>query len=222
MQISKTHSRADAAYDALTQAIYDGVFAPGAFIRIDQLAQTLQISITPTREAMARATAQRLLVHDQNRGFMVAPTLSPAEYSSLFSTRSLLEGEAARQLQRPREVAASLQADVERMRESTAGPAEEQTMAFSRADRAFHRELVRGAANPFLLIAWESLHFHLHVARLYPPQRVADAVPGIEEHQAIVDALAAGDVRAARAQLLDHVKAAEHRLRGLLAAASAS
>jgi len=215
MRIIQAPSRADAAYDALTQAIYDGTFAPGEFIRIDQLAKLLGVSITPTREALSRAAAQRLLVHDQNRGFLVAPTLSPAEYRDLFATRRLLEAEAIRAVRDPRALARELEPHVAAMR--ALGPSAEALVPYSRADRAFHHALVGGSANAFLTIAWESLHFHLHVSRLYASRGALDAAQAVAEHQAIVDALAAEDREAAHAQLLAHVRGAEERLRPLVA-----
>lgn len=214
MRIIQAPSRADAAYDALTQAIYDGTFAPGAFIRIEQLARTLGISITPTREALARAAARRLLVHDANRGFIVAPKLTAAEYRDLFATRLLLEEEAVRQVRDPRELAHELETHVADMR--TLGPSAEALVSYAQADRAFHRALVGGSGNAFLPIAWESLHFHLHVSRLYASGGAVDAAQAVAEHQAIVDALAAEDRDAAHARLLAHVRGAEQRLRSLV------
>lgn len=213
----ETPSLAGAAYDELKRGIYDGTFAPGSSIRISQFAANLEISITPVREAMARAAAERLLVLDPNHGFTVARTLSADEYDWLFDARLLLEEEGIRSLADPGRAAQELQTFVDLMNRYTGGTSFDEVFKFERADQAFHRTLV-GTGNPFLLIAYDSLHFHLHVSRLYGDGGITDAAFTREEHQAIVDALALGHLSEAHAALVTHVRGSEERLRPLLPA----
>ena len=211
----ETPSLAGAAYDALRRGIYDGTYAPGSFIRISQFAASLEISITPVREAMARAAAERLLVLDPNHGFTVARKLSADEYDWLFAVRLLLEEEGVASLEDAPAVAEALQPFADQMSSYTGGTSMDEFFEFEAADQAFHRTLV-GTGNPFLLIAYDSLHFHLHVSRLYGAGGILDAPLALGEHQAIIDALTRGDVAEARAALVAHVRGSEQRLRLLL------
>ena len=53
--------------------IFDGTYAAGEYMRLDQLAAELGISVTPVREALFNLRAEGLLVQQPRRGFMVLP-----------------------------------------------------------------------------------------------------------------------------------------------------
>jgi DNA-binding GntR family transcriptional regulator len=68
------------------------------------------------------------------------------------------------------------------------------------------------SGNRFLIEAWDNLHFHLHVGRLYAGTGVFDFREGLKEHRAIVDALAAGSKEEPIRLLKEHIKHAQSRL----------
>jgi hypothetical protein len=84
-------SLVDLAYESLLEAIFDRQIEPGARLGIDVLADQLDMSITPVREALNRLTTQGLVTQAANRGFAVAPTLSTTEFHSLFAARRVIE-----------------------------------------------------------------------------------------------------------------------------------
>src|SRR3954454_8988254 len=51
--------------------IFDGTYAAGQYIRMDQLAGELGVSVTPVREALFVLSAERLLSQQPRRGFVV-------------------------------------------------------------------------------------------------------------------------------------------------------
>jgi DNA-binding GntR family transcriptional regulator len=53
--------------------IFDGTYAAGQYIRLDQLAAELGISVTPVREALFELKAEGLLAQQPRRGFVVLP-----------------------------------------------------------------------------------------------------------------------------------------------------
>ena len=53
--------------------IFDGTYAAGEYVRLDQLAVELGVSVTPVREALFQLRAEGLLVQQPRRGFMVLP-----------------------------------------------------------------------------------------------------------------------------------------------------
>jgi DNA-binding GntR family transcriptional regulator len=87
---------------------------------------------------------------------------------------------------------------------------------FNRADREFHHALVRTSGNAFLVRAWEDLHFHLHIGRLYTGVGIIDYGDALGEHAAILDALRTGDKGRIVDRVSQHIKRAESRLSKLL------
>ena len=53
--------------------IFDGTYAAGEYVRLDQLAAELGISVTPVREALFQLRAEGLLDQKLHRGFVVLP-----------------------------------------------------------------------------------------------------------------------------------------------------
>ena len=51
--------------------IFDGTYAAGEYVRLDQLAADLGISVTPVREALFELKAEGLLAQQPRRGFVV-------------------------------------------------------------------------------------------------------------------------------------------------------
>jgi len=223
-------SYVDVAEATLTEAIFDRKVEPGARLSIDGTARMLEMSITPIREAMTRLATQGLLIQDVNRGFSVAPLLTAIEFSSLFTTRRILEsavldedsadfGISTRLRNRDLVSQGQIQAIRkvgERMRGIEHGSRYRQFSNFSRLDSEFHREVMKLSGNGFLVNAWCGMNFHMHVSRLYSGQGVIDYSDALREHEAIVKAIEARDAKRLSSAVKRHVLAAEKRLVQLL------
>lgn len=57
----------------IRQRIFDGTYPAGNYIRLEQLAAELGISVTPVREALFGLRAEGLLTQQPRRGFVVLP-----------------------------------------------------------------------------------------------------------------------------------------------------
>lgn len=80
----------DSVVETLRERIVSGQIAPGVRISQQQLAEELQVSRTPLREAMQRLQTEGLLVGEANRGMAVAPVeLSGVE--DAYALRLLVE-----------------------------------------------------------------------------------------------------------------------------------
>lgn len=207
-------SLADLAYGTIAEAIYEHRLAPGERLTIDDLCRQLDMSATPVREALSRAAALDLVRQDNNHGFTVAPQLSPTEAGQLFSVRRALELEAVAELgavpsgDRLTEIAGT-------MATSEHGPRFRDISRFSRLDQAFHRELVQASGNRFLLRAWDGLHFHLRVHRVYAREGIVDFSEASAEHAAIAAAATAGDLGRLAGELSRHIDSAAARIMAL-------
>lgn len=209
-------SLAQEAYESILEAIVDRRLLPGTRLLIRSLAEDLEMSTTPVREALGRAAGQRLVLHVTNRGCTVAPLLDHAGYDHLFDVRRLLEEHAVRAAVPARESVRRLQELSRDMEDMDHGDHFRAFHDFNQADREFHLTLVGLAANPFLEQAWTELHFHLHLGRLYTGAGIIDYSDALREHAAISRSLSDGDLITAAALAVDHIRSAQRRLRRLL------
>lgn len=81
---------ADEVVDAIRMAIVTGEFEAGMRLIEDDLANQLQVSRGPVREALARLEQEGLIVNERHRGSTVAK-LSAGEVNELYSLRTVLE-----------------------------------------------------------------------------------------------------------------------------------
>lgn len=84
------------AYLRLRHALMIGALAPGISLTIQDLANLLEVSATPIREALRQLGSENALVSLKNRRIQV-PDMTPARLESLISLRCNLEVYAAGQ-----------------------------------------------------------------------------------------------------------------------------
>jgi len=191
------------AYRRLLDEIRTGALLPGARLRETDLAARLGISRTPVREAIRLLETDGLVIHLPRQGATLR-RLDPPEVIELYEMRAVLEGTAARLAARAVTAVelAELQALNAGLATAAAGPAAQDI------NRQFHRALLDGARNRFLVKTMNALHKTLLIlgpTTLTDPARNADAVT---EHAAVLDALTAGDGARAQALMQAHVMAA--------------
>jgi len=212
-------SLVDIVYKVLLEAIIKQEFAPGAPISIDSLAKQLHMSNTPVREALMRAHGERLVRQKTNHGFVVSDLLTPQELHHLFDTRHILEIHAltvADISQDYTDELNELDTLVQRMLYASDGAVYDDYKDYLLLDHEFHRILVGLAGNTFLLKAWEDLHVHLHLSRLYSGVGLFDRNDSAVEHQAIILALRKHDKGQAVDLLSQHIRRVGTRVEGLL------
>ena len=209
-------SLTDIAYNTLLEAIINQDFPPGAPVSIDNLARQLNMSNTPVREALMRAHGEGLVTQKTNRGFVVADILKAEEMAQLFEVRHLLEIHALSIGDATPVVIENVTDLVEHMKSTGNGMVYGDYRDFLALDHQFHRLLVELSENSFLLDAWEDLHVHLHLSRLYTGIGLFDREDSTAEHGAILDALQQGDKQAAVQHLSNHIKRVGERMQYFL------
>ena len=210
-------SLVDIAYNALIEAIINQEFAPGAQVSIDSLARQLEMSNTPVREALMRANGEGLVAQKTNHGFVVADILTSQQLHQLFDVRHTLELHALSGVVASRRDIETLQLLLEQMSKSKDGAVYSDFKDYLQLDHQFHRVLVGLSGNQFLLKAWEDLHVHLHLSRLYTGIGLFDRDDSVVEHQAIVDALQQNDNLQVLSLISQHVKRVGKRMEAFLA-----
>jgi DNA-binding GntR family transcriptional regulator len=209
-------SLTDRTYEAILDAISGGELAAGARINQDELAAKLNVSRQPIVQALALLKVQGFVRETGRRGVVVAP-LDADFISHLYELRSALDGAACR--------GAALRGSAEAklwgpalIAEGRAAFASGSVKRMVDADMRFHRLLYDLCGNP-MIAETASLHWH-HIRRLiggylqhYPMRDVWD------EHQAILDAVIAGDPDRAEAAARHHADHASMKFAGLVRAA---
>jgi DNA-binding GntR family transcriptional regulator len=182
-------SKSELAYDWLHEQIVAGDLAPGARLVLSQVAEKLDVSVVPVREAVRRLEAEGLVTFEKNVGATVAG-IDPTEYLYTMQTLSLVEG-AATALSAPSVTAEDLAAAREvniRMREFLAqDPLHFDPVAFTALNRDFHSVLFEHCPNPHILDlvhrGWNRLKALRGSTFSYVPERAAESV---EEHEELL------------------------------------
>lgn len=80
---------------ALRMGILEGILAPGARLRQEELAEAFGISRIPVREALRALEYEGLVTSEPHRGFTVT-AIDGDDVDEIYELRALLEGEAVR------------------------------------------------------------------------------------------------------------------------------
>jgi DNA-binding GntR family transcriptional regulator len=193
----------DVVYAWVRGRIIDGTLPPGSRIRERELAQELNVSRIPIREAFPRLEAEGYIYSLHRRGVIVAP-MSVREISELFDVRSSLEVLAARLAATECARGASpdrLHASLARAETAVAAEDGQET---AEATGQFHEEIDLLSGNELLQRLMVPVHgrterlFHLVTQR---DDRVVHA-----EHREICSAIVNGEVERAGALSLAHVE----------------
>jgi len=185
---------------ALRQDIAAGRLRPGAELMQQPLAERFQVSRIPIRDALALLAADGIVVAVPNRGARVL-SLSVAEIEECYALRVLLECDCLA-VAMARRTDAHVQA-VRRVLERSNLDA--RTDGWSEGDWAFHAALYRPAERPqqMEMIGWLRRRCRVHLAVYQHLTQGTDQ--WLQDHAAIADAYAAGDVDQAVAALKGHL-----------------
>lgn len=203
---------ADDVHEALTALIMDSAIAPDARLNIEALARSLEVSPTPVREALARLESDGLVVKEALRGYRTTPVLTREGFDSLFELRQLVEPWAASRAASRRDEPdiASLRQELARAADIPQGTDYAAYKALAQHDHAFHMLVLHIAGNPMVEETFARTRPHLHLFRLSFSLSMASS-PAVE-HGLVVEAIARGDARAARAAMRDHLTASHRRI----------
>lgn len=193
LQLASTPDLVDRVYRSLLDAISDGSLAPGQRLTQEDIAQQLAVSRQPVLQALRLLKKDGFVQDAPGRGLQVA-ALDPAAIHQIYEVRGALDALAARlAAQRRWRIDPAL---LEAGRSAARG---DNVMAMIDADLAFHKALYEAAGNPLI---GESAQLHWrHLRRVMGAvlQQMGQRQAIWDEHQAIADAIAAGDAeRAAR------------------------
>jgi DNA-binding GntR family transcriptional regulator len=174
----------------LRAAIMTGALQPGTFIRLDDTAAQLGVSITPVREALRTLRGEGLVQLEPHRGHVVVP-LSRRDIEDIFWLQATIAKELAKtaaQRITPAEIN-----ELERLNDALSGAVDNGDIdAIAAAEFAYHRAFNQASGR--IKLAW----FLLHVARYLPPLVYATdrewGAKAVENHREAIAALRHRDI----------------------------
>ena len=228
-QVPKIHREraSDAVYQILRDSILTHVFEPGERLNVLELAEKLDVSQTPLKEAVNRLAAEGLIEIYPRIGTYVTD-ISPTVLAETFEIRTALECLAAEKalekltpdiLKRFRQLADDLDRPLN---------TEKDRALHEQKNSEFHGLLVELSGNRKLVEMYASLHAHIKIARVHYSRQGWESRQAEEkkEHRLILQALESSDLsglvstlrqhigRAAEALISDVKKASEQRASG--------
>jgi DNA-binding GntR family transcriptional regulator len=191
------------AYDLVLDAIDQGIYRPGDRLVESELAERFGVSRTPVREALQRLETQSLLTRD-GRSLIVA-SLDHAQMAELYAVRQELEGLAAKLAAQhaAAEEIEVLRGMVEADRALLGDPE-----ALARANRRFHNQIHLASHNRFLVQQLDLVYRSMALMARTSLAAAGRGEKALEEHAAIVDAIAKRDGERAAQALKDHLSIA--------------
>jgi len=185
----------------LREGILSGRFARGTRLKQADLAEQLNLSITPVREAFRILEAEGYVLNETHRGVIVAP-FDPSATGEINDLRILLETRLA--LAAMEHMTAQDYAELsELQREFDQAEARKDREAVRAVNYRFHRQLYTNARQPqtlhFVQVLWAKYPFDLINLIGGRPRRASS------EHRRLIMAMKSGDKKAVEAALREHI-----------------
>lgn len=203
----RSQAAGDRAYHWTKDRILDGRLEGGRLISEGEVADAVQLSRTPVREAFLRLSAEGLLRLYPKRGALIVP-VSPNEVHDIAEARIFLERHAAAKVIAAgahRQVADKMRAILDEQR---AVSMPEHTPRFTKLDREFHATLVQAAGNQLFDEFYSGLRDRqLRMVNTALRDNTVRPPIILDEHARICDLLAAGDADGLQALIGDHISA---------------
>jgi DNA-binding GntR family transcriptional regulator len=196
-------SLATAAYERLRDAILRGDLRPRQRVVETQLAEWMNLSRTPVREALARLASEGLVISER-RGWTVRD-YSPEEVSEIHEVRAALEGMAAFlacERGSDEEIARIVDFHTSQDRKRLTAAASEYLVEYN---ETFHQAIVAAAGNDRLAELNRrnrEFFFTYRIAKLFTEQ---DAEASVAGHDLVIEAIKARDGERAELEMRRHI-----------------
>lgn len=207
--VSEHKSLAELSHEAIRERILSGNFGPGEWLRQEELSQQLGVSHTPVREALDLLVADGLAERVPNRGVRVSP-IDDNEIAEVYCLRLLLEpivvGLAALNISKGGiDHLGKIVDQAEKLTSLEHMPSRR------KMNREFHIKISKNCGNATLKrlheIVWNKFPDWMLYEGLYrdPNSLTPRLQREIEEHRALLDAIANRNVEQAKLVCTSHI-----------------
>jgi len=188
------------AYDQLLDRMLSGELPAGTLLQERPLADALQISRTPVREALAKLESEGLVTRHVGR-LLIVREIPVQELMQILHVRSILEVEAVA-LAADRISCAQLETLRATFEKQMQGPIPDAGNHWG-ADDLLHGAICEASGNAVLTEMVRGLRRR---TRMFNLKRMPERfLPGCSEHLAIIEALERGDEKMARRSMATHL-----------------
>lgn len=203
------------AYEQVLDLIMAGGLKPGALVQERRLAEHLQMSRTPLRDALLMLEGEGLLMRQPGRGLQVR-LLNLDDFIDNLAIRRLLEPEAARLAagRIGQDLLADLGARFEQILSAARGGQAPDRTIVRGVDDDLHRAIAEAAGNPQMAAIIQGLRRQTLMFDLRSVPERLEATCG--EHVAIVAALADGRGEEAAEAMMRHLDGVRRSIVGRL------
>lgn len=205
MEQTKRRKASDAIYTEIKRKIIEFEYEPNEHLSEELLAKSLEVSRTPLREAFHRLELEKL-VTKLSTGRIVVARLTIVEAEELFQVRAALEGLLTRHA--TRNMNETMLEKLEQvMRRMQAAADSHDHAEVVRCGSEFHQLLYQLSQNGTAIGFLEQLRSRLERYRRiggYKHPHYAANLP-VEEHEAILTRVRAGDADGAERTMVAHV-----------------
>lgn len=211
IELLQSHSLTTLVLQELERQIVDGQLPAGTKLNEADIAEQLNVSRGPVREAFRALDQSGLVTTEKNRGVFVRQ-VSLEEAHEIYEVRAALDGLIGRlaaqriqpaQLTRLREIVRKMQAAARALDSASYYP----------LNIEFHEVLAEASGNQALIANYRRVVNELNLYRREVLARDAKSIPiSAKDHEDIVKAVGKGDAELAGRLLFDHVIDGRDRL----------
>ncbi len=193
----------DRVYESIRNAIILGELAPGSLHSVYELADVLEVSRTPVREALVRLADQGMVAIERNKGARILQT-SAHDLEEIYTIRLLLEVPATFRAtvlitdnERHR-----LRQELDALRTITDAA---DTRELLEQDANFHRVIIRASGNRRLADYIDTLRDLQMIRNASTLNRSRSLEDIVRDHALICERVEAGDAKGAALAMRDHI-----------------
>jgi len=212
--------RSDRVRRQIADQIISGVLRPGEELDEKKLAEAFNVSRTPVREALRQLAAANLVEWRPHQSAVVAK-ITPSKMVEMFEVMAELEGFCGRLAAR-RMTPAEHTALISIQKKFRPYVDARDREGYHELNKSFHEAIYAGAHNDYLKEQAGALYGRLAPYRAYQLKRPDALRRAFGEHEAIVEAIIAGDGDEAHRLLVGHVSLSNELFSDLVAALSSA
>ena len=212
--IQRSQSLREQTYQVLRSAILSGEFLAGSRLVETQIAEKLQVSRTPIREALQQLQQEQLVITDANGNLRVV-SFSTADAKHLYRCRLILEQESVLEAckKATTEQLAKIELAIQQAEHAIAQPPNQLTSyQLLHIDYQFHRAIVECSGNPWLALLLDQLFDKMALLRMQTVQQNLKVLEIRSEHRQIYEAIVQRDYEAAFTALNNHLMSSQARV----------